>query len=245
MYNFIIKSFFFIFIGLLFSACDNKTDKVEKTELAESKIKETTELKKSDQTETKSQNINQSRRYEIKPDDMVLGNKDAEVILVEHFSMTCPSCSYYHKKVFPELKQKYIDTGKIAYVTREVIANKQDLDATILARCSDNIDNYYKFIHVLLEQQGNWAFNKNYREILTNIAGLGGISPEQYAKCLNDESISETVIENTRFVATEPTFIGTPTFIINDKHFTKPFTMENLSNAIDQALENVKEKTNN
>lgn len=182
-----------------------------------------------------SQNI---RGYEIESDDMVLGNRDAKIVFVEYFSPTCPHCVVYHRRVFPEIRKKYIETGKIAYVMREFINNKQDLDAAILARCDGGLDSYAKFTQVLLERQDQWVFNKNYREILTNIAGLGGISPEKYAACLNSSLIMATVVGNTKLVSREPKFMGTPSFFINGKQFLDPYTLEDLSKAIDGALEN-------
>ena len=91
-------------------------------------------------------------------------------------------------------------------------------------------------MNIILEQQDNWAYSKNYREILTNIGVMGGVSAEQYAMCLNDESKIKGLIENTKLVAKEPRFIGTPTFFINGKQFTKPYTVEELSSAINSVL---------
>ena len=184
-----------------------------------------------------------ARGYDIEPDDMVLGNKESKVVFVEYFAPTCPHCVTYHKRIFPKIQKKYIDTGKIAYVMREVIGNKQDMDATILARCSGDIDNYIKFTNVILNQQNSWVFSKNYREILTNIGSLGGISAEQYAACLNDEVKIATLIENTKLVMGEPNFIGTPSFFINGKHFTAPYTEEELEKAINAELEIVASTT--
>ena len=175
------------------------------------------------------------RGYDVEPDDMVLGNRNSKIVVVEYFSPTCPHCVTYHKRILPELKAKYIDTGKVAYVIREFIGNKQDLDATVLARCDGGLESYLNFIKVILEQQDNWAFGKNYREVLTNIGTLGGIGPEKYAKCLNDEAKIEILIDNTKLIAREPKFVGTPSFFINGKQFTKPYTFEELS----QAIENV------
>ncbi len=176
------------------------------------------------------------RGYAAEPDDIVLGSSDVKLVLVEYFSPTCPHCVHYHKKIFPEIKKKYIDSGKIQYVMREFIGNKQDLDATILARCSDDQDIYFKFMNVILERQDSWAYSKNYREILTNIGAMGGVSAEKYAMCLNDESKIKHLIENTKLVAKEPHFIGTPTFFLNGKQFVKAYTVDDLSSAIDSVL---------
>jgi len=172
----------------------------------------------------------------VSTDDIVIGDPKSKIVLVEYFAPTCPHCVHYHQKIFPEIKAKYIDTNKIAYVIREFIGNKQDLDATILARCSGHTDTYLKFLEVILKQQNNWAFSKNYREILTNIGSLGGVSPENFSTCLNDQNKIKILMENTKLVTNLPTFIGTPSFFINGKQFNEKYTFEELSKAIDKEL---------
>ena len=176
------------------------------------------------------------RGLSVAPDDMVIGDAKSKIVVVEYFSPTCPHCVHYHQKIFPEIQKKYIDTKKIAYVTREFIANKQDLDATILARCNGNLDIYVKFTNVILNQQDNWAFSKNYREILTNIGSLGGVTPENFSKCLNNQDILKTIMENTKLAASLPHFVGTPSFFINGKRFSERYTFEELSKALDKEL---------
>lgn len=181
-----------------------------------------------------------ARGFQIEPDDIVFGSRDSKVTLVEYFAPTCPACAFYHKKVFPEIKRKYIDTNKIAYVMRELIGDKRDLDAAILARCKGDIDNYTKFMDVILERQDNWAFNKNYRQELVNIGMVGGISQEAYTICLNSQDLVKTMMENTKFIVKEPKFIGTPSFFINGDHFSNPYTFEEISSALEKKLQETK-----
>ena len=51
--------------------------------------------------------------------DLVLGNADAPITVVEYASMTCGHCAHFHTTVFPTLKEKYVDTGKVRFVMRE------------------------------------------------------------------------------------------------------------------------------
>ena len=176
------------------------------------------------------------RNFSIAEDDMVLGNPKSKVVVIEYFSPTCPHCVRYHKKTYPEIKAKYIDTNKIAYVPREFIANKQDLVASILARCRGDISSYLKFIDVILTQQESWIFDKNFQQILTNIGQVGGISPEEFAACLTNEDKIKSLMENTKLATKAPRFIGTPSFFINGEHFTKPYTTEELSKEIERNL---------
>ncbi|MEY4464136.1 MAG: Protein-disulfide isomerase [Pseudomonadota bacterium] len=182
--------------------------------------------------------------FKVDDNDMVLGNKKSNVILVEYFSPTCPHCAYYHKTIFPELKKKYIDTNKIAYVVREFIATKQDLDAAILARCKGDINSFVQLHNIILQQQDKWAYSNKYRELLTDIGQLGGIPPEEYKQCLNSDKITETLISNTNFVAKTPKFIGTPSFFVNGVQ-TGNYSIDNISTALDKALEEQKEKSKN
>lgn len=149
--------------------------------------------------------------------DIVIGNTNSKVIVIEYFSPTCAYCLYYHQKIFPKIKEKYINTNKIAYVIREFIGNKLDLEASILARCSGSTNTYLKFLEVILKQQYIWTCSKNYREMLMNIGILGGISQENFLSCLNDQDKINILLENTKLVSNFPKFLGTPSFFINGK----------------------------
>lgn len=182
--------------------------------------------------------------FNVSQNDIVLGNIKATVVVVEYFSPTCPHCAYYHEKILPELKKKYIDTNKIAYIIREFIGNKQDLDAAILARCPNDLDSFLKFQSVILAQQDKWGSSNRYRELLTNIAQIGGVSAETYAKCLSDNQIVETLLANTNFAASSQSFVGTPAFFVNGI-LTNGYTLEILSRVIDKTLENSSIKSEN
>ena len=52
--------------------------------------------------------------------EMILGNPDAAVEVIEYASFTCPHCAAFHANQFQELKANYIDTGLIKFVYREI-----------------------------------------------------------------------------------------------------------------------------
>lgn len=45
----------------------------------------------------------------------VLGQDDAPVTIVEFGDYKCPSCKYWGDHIFPQLKEKYIDTGIVTF----------------------------------------------------------------------------------------------------------------------------------
>lgn len=174
--------------------------------------------------------------FAIQPHDIVLGNPQSKVVVVEYSALTCPHCSYFHKDVLPSLRKKYMDNGKIAYVVREFVSNKQDLDGTILARCLDDKKDPLKLLNILYAQQESWAFNKNYRQILENIGQLAGISHEKYAECLANSDLVTILADQSRAITFYKEFVGTPAFFINGKMHKGAYDDATLSKAIDEAL---------
>lgn len=177
--------------------------------------------------------------FAINENDVVLGNKNSKVVLMEYYSPTCPHCAQYHKTIFLELKKKYIDTNKIAYVIREFIGSKLDLDAAVLQRCEnipENIGRFLKFQDIILEQQDKWSSNNNYKEMLTAIGQVGGITPEMYEKCLNDDKIIKVLGANSILASRSPNFKGTPAFFINGNPINGGYSLVNISQLLDKAL---------
>src|SRR5688572_16457272 len=74
-----------------------------------------------------------------------MGKEDAPFTIVEYSSMTCPHCARFHKDVLPELKKKYIDTGKARYIIREFPLDNVAAAAFMLSRCVDQAK-YFDFI---------------------------------------------------------------------------------------------------
>ena len=70
--------------------------------------------------------------------------------------MTCPHCAAFQTTVLPELKTKYIDTGKARYILREFPLDNLAVAAFMLARCAGN-DRYFPMIDALFATQTTWA----------------------------------------------------------------------------------------
>ena len=64
--------------------------------------------------------------------DLVMGKAEAPITIVEYASQTCGHCGNFHTKVLPELKTKYIDTGKVRLVYREFPLDNLSAAASML-----------------------------------------------------------------------------------------------------------------
>src|SRR5207302_2037359 len=97
--------------------------------------------------------------------DNALGSSDAPVTIVEYASMTCPHCAHFHETTFPEMKKKYIDTGKVRFIFREFPLDALAAAGSMLARCSGK-DKYFPMIETLFSQQREWVVQKPLEPML-------------------------------------------------------------------------------
>ena len=174
----------------------------------------------------------------VKDDDVVLGNPDAPVKIVQYSSMTCPACRYYHTAVFSKIKNQYIDTGRVAYISREFPFDKQAYEAAVLARCGGK-EKYYNFLNVLFKNQDSWAYRRNYQELLTNIGQIGGVKAEDFAKCVNDPEVNNIISANQRDAKDRLKLPWAPVIFINGVQIDNNIThnYELLSNKIQEYLD--------
>ena len=63
------------------------------------------------------------------------GNPDAKVKLLEFGSLTCSHCGAFAHEGVPELRAKYIATGKVSYEYRPFLLNGVDFAPSLLVRC--------------------------------------------------------------------------------------------------------------
>lgn len=163
-----------------------------------------------------------------------LGKDDAPVTIVEYASMTCPHCAHFHKTTLPELKTKYIDTGKVRLIMREFPFDPRAEAGFMLARCSN--DNYFAMIDVLFQQQDNWARAQNAKEALLQLAKLAGFSQESFEACLTDQKLLNDVRAVKNRGENEFKVDSTPTFFINGQRYPGALTIGEISAIVDPLL---------
>ncbi len=166
--------------------------------------------------------------------DESMGKADAKVTIVEYASMTCPHCAHFNDTTFPELKTKYIDTGKVRYILREFPFDPRAEAGFMLARCSG--DNYFPMVDVLFKQQQNWVTVDNVKDALLQLSKLAGFTQESFDKCLTDQKLLDQVRAVQKRGADEFKVDSTPTFFINGKTYKGAMSIEEMSAIIDPLL---------
>ena len=165
--------------------------------------------------------------------EQVLGKADAPVTIIEYASMTCGHCAQFHKTTYPELKKRYIDTGKVRFIFREFPLDPLAAAGFMLARCAGD-GKYFPMIETLFSQQRQWAVQKPLPPLLA-IAKQAGFTEEQFNKCLADQALLDKV-EKVRERATKLGVTSTPTFFVNGKKISGSVSIDEFAKEIEPLI---------
>ncbi len=168
--------------------------------------------------------------------DLAIGKADAPVTIVEYASLTCGHCATFHTTVYPKLKEKYVDTGKVRLVLRDFPLDNLAAAAAMLARCTP-ADKAFGLIGELFAKQDQWAFVQgNPVPTLFKVAEANGFTKESFDKCLQDQKLLEG-ITGTRERANKSFQVrSTPTFFVNGRRLDgRSDALESFDKAIEAA----------
>ncbi len=149
--------------------------------------------------------------------DMAQGAEDAPVTIVEYGSFTCPHCAAFHADQYQQLKEDYIDTGKVRFVFREVYFDRFGLWASMIARCGGEM-RFFGIHDFLYETQREWIGEGEPAAIADNLRRIGrtaGLDDAALDACLKDEAQAEALVAWYTENAERDGIQSTPTFIIN------------------------------
>lgn len=123
--------------------------------------------------------------------DIIMGDADAPVEIIEYASMTCPHCASFHATTFKQVKEEYIDTGKAKFIMREFPFDPLAAAVFMLARCSE--DNYFAVVDLFFETQRQWAVREGALQEIRALAKQAGFTDESFEKCLTDQKLLDGI----------------------------------------------------
>ncbi|XSG81012.1 MAG: DsbA family protein [Methyloligella sp. ZOD6] len=168
-------------------------------------------------------------------EDVVIGEADAPVTIVEYASMTCPHCAAFHTTVFPKLKEKYIDTGEVKFIFREFPLDILAARASMLARCAGP-EKRMALTSALFETQKSWAVPDEAEAMdkLLGIARQAGFSKQSFDECMADEELYQNIVKMRARAASEFGVNSTPSFFIDGKKLGREHELENFDAILEE-----------
>ncbi len=139
-----------------------------------------------------------------------MGNKAAPVTIVEFTDYQCSYCRQFHVATFPELKKKYIDTGKVRFASRDMPLDfhSNASHAAEAARCAGDQGQFWQMRDRLISN----ASRLSPADVDGYAQGLK-LDMLQFRNCLDTKRYGATVRKD---VSTAESFgvNGTPSFLI-------------------------------
>ncbi len=150
----------------------------------------------------------------VADNEMMLGQPDAPITVVEYASLTCPHCAAFHTKTFPRVKTNYIDTGKVRWVYRDFPLDQVATAAAKMARCGGP-QRFFGYIERLFSTQASWSTAENPRDELKKIAIVGSMTEAEFDACMSDATLEKAIVDGAFAAERDLGVRSTPTFFIN------------------------------
>jgi protein-disulfide isomerase len=151
--------------------------------------------------------------------ERVIGNSEAPITIIEYASLTCPHCASFHAETLPRIKKDWIETGKAKLIYRDYPLDKYAASGAMIARCAPK-DKYFVFLNAFYAQQKNWSSAPDPVKVLTQLAGLGGMSKDDVDACLANDALQDGILQMRLEGQMEYDINSTPSFVINGKKVT-------------------------
>lgn len=176
----------------------------------------------------------------ITADDIVLGDANAPVTLIEYASTTCPTCAAFHAALWEPLRARYIDSGRVRLAFREFPTPPEAiaLAGFQIARCRNATpEQYIARVGELFRQQQTIFTETTMAGVLRRLVAIGegfGLTATEVNAAINDRSGAERI---RRIAEGAETFHihGTPSFVINGQRYEGPLSGRDLFGALDVA----------
>ncbi len=149
-------------------------------------------------------------KMSLAPGSYSMGRDDAPVTVVEFADYQCPFCRRFHSDTFPKLKQAYIDTGKVRFVSRDLPLqfHADAASAALAARCAGAQGKYWQMRDSLMGDKSDLGTSA-----IEGYAAKLQLDSQVFKTCLRSRADS-SAIQKDAADAQRFGISGTPSFVI-------------------------------
>ncbi|MEI7871489.1 MAG: DsbA family protein [Alphaproteobacteria bacterium] len=166
----------------------------------------------------------------VQPGDHVLGDPKAPITIIEYASLTCSHCAHFHTQILPDLKKKWIDTGKVKLVYRDYPLDQIAVKAAQIAECAGN-DKYFGVIDIIFRGQPQWATGADPIAELSKPLRIAGLGEAEIKACLANDAMMAPVLNDYR--SGEALGVNaTPTLFIGGKLYRGSRSVEDIDSEL-------------
>lgn len=147
-----------------------------------------------------------------------LGSVDAPIVLIEYSDFRCPFCAVVSNKIFPELIETYVDTGKMRIEWRDMpLKGDESVLAAKAARAAGLQEKFWAFNETVYRNSPENGVLSINEALLIEFAKEAGVTDlEKFVEDMNSTQFDD-VIYRDLMEARSINANGTPTFIIGNQ----------------------------
>ena len=125
-------------------------------------------------------------------DQRILGSADAQVMIIEFTDLQCPYCARFARDTWPLLRERYVDTGKVRFATRDLPLPMHEfaVPAAVAARCAGEQGRFWEFREALFAAQATLG-----HDTFVDLARKFDLDLEKFATCRSDELQTAKVLQ--------------------------------------------------
>ena len=154
-------------------------------------------------------------------DDVTIGSVRAPITMIEYGAVTCPHCREFHDAVWPRLKTRYVDTGRVLFIFRELPVPPPSVAVAQyqIARCGGvSARQYMRRLGELFAHQPEILSARDMADVEQRLLAIGrgfGLSTEHIRGCIADADGARRVSRIFSTGRREYQVAGAPTLILN------------------------------
>ena len=146
----------------------------------------------------------------VRANDVVRGNPNAPVTLLEYSDFTCGYCEKFFHETFPRLLTQYIDTGKVRFVYRDFprAPGGPALHSALAARCANDQGAYWPMHDRLFNSGGEFEISQ-----LREYARELNLNTTEFSTCMDNQRHTQDIFKD-RMEGGTLGIRGTPGFVL-------------------------------
>ena len=148
--------------------------------------------------------------------DVVYGDENAPITIVEYASLTCSHCAAFNADVLPQIKSELIETGRAKLVFRNYVRGPYDLAGSAFARCEDDVEKVKKWNGLFFDRQHDW-YKQGVEPMqeLALIARKLGVSRAKFDRCAVNQDMQKYLRDMLDEANVKLNITGTPSVFVN------------------------------
>ena len=152
------------------------------------------------------------------------GQDNAPVRILVFSDYMCPACKQFTTQVEPQLRNEFINTGKVQLVYYDYPLggnHRWSFLASRAGRCAEDQNKFWEFHDHLFAKQNDWSFSTSApTRLFENFAQELKLDVNAFKSCLNSEKHADLVSANYA-LGTQLGVTGTPMLFMNGKHLPR------------------------